>query len=58
MTRFYDIESGEFITSETLYREYLANRAAAPDEFNYSFMDYISNCLTAHNGTLEVVKGE
>lgn len=53
MTTFYDIESGEIITSATLYREYLANKAAAPDEFRYSFLDYIKNCLTAHNGTLE-----
>ena len=50
---FYDIEAGELVTLEQLRAEYEANRAAQPEEYNYSFADYVVNSLTSHNGTLE-----
>ncbi len=56
MLLFHDIESNEIITENQLYSEYIENKKALPFEFNYSFSDYIRNCLTASNGTLEIIK--
>lgn len=53
---FYDIESEQTITIEHLYNEYTVNKTEQPDEYNYSFMEYINNCLTSNNGTLEIIK--
>lgn len=56
--RYYDIESGETITTERLHAEYVAMQTAQPEEYPYPFADYISNCLTRNNGTLEPVTEE
>ena len=50
---FLDIESGEKVTIGQLMEEYEQNRKKLPNEFNYSFDEYIANCLTENNGTLE-----
>lgn len=50
---FLDIESGEKITLGQLMEEYEQNRQALPSEYNYSFDDYVKNCLVENNGTLE-----
>lgn len=50
---YIDIESGETITTEQRYSEYMRNRQEQPDEYNYSFAEYIRNSLTTNNGTLE-----
>lgn len=52
---FVDIESGEKITLTQLESEFNSLRAEQPDEYNYSFPEYINNCLTLHNGTLEIL---
>lgn len=52
-TMYYDIESCETVTTEQLYNEYMRNRQEQPDEYNYSFAEYIKNSLTTNNGTLE-----
>ena len=52
---FYDIESNQIITQEQLHSEYMENRKNFPEEFDYSFSDYIHNCLTDSNGTLEPI---
>lgn len=56
MLLFHDIESNEIITEKQLFIEYTENKNALPDEYNYSFSDYIRNCLTINNGTLEIIK--
>lgn len=48
-----DIESGETITTEQLRNEYEQLKQAQPTEYNYSFDEYIRNCMTENNGTLE-----
>lgn len=50
---FRDIESGEKVTLCQLMEEYKQNRQALPSEFNYSFDEYVANCLVENNGTLE-----
>lgn len=52
---FFDIESGEYITTEQLFSEYIENRKSNPDEYSYSFPEYVKNCLTVNNGTLEKI---
>lgn len=52
---FRDIESGEIVTIKQLEKEYNENRRNLPEEFNYSFIDYIKNCMTENNGTLEKI---
>lgn len=53
--KFFDIESGETVTVEQLRKEYNENREYQPSEYNYSFPDYIRNCLVENNGTLEII---
>ena len=50
---FYDIESNEIVTIDQLKNEYDMLRQEQPDEYNYSFEEYIRNCKTENNGTLE-----
>ena len=56
--RYYDIESGEAVTIDQLYAEYIAMQTAQPEEYPYSFDDYVGNCLTRNNGTLEPITEE
>lgn len=51
MRKWADNESGEVITEMQLYREFTELKAALPDEFNYSFEEYILNC-EHKNGSL------
>ena len=55
---FFNIESGEYITIGQLYIEYTENKKNFPDEYNYTFIEYVSICLTENNGTLEVVQNK
>ena len=52
---YFDIESNEIITTEQLYAEYMENLENLPEEFNYTFPEYIRNCLTNNNGSLEKI---
>jgi len=53
---YIDIETNEIITTEQLFSEYESMRSAQPEEYNYSFADYVHNCLTENNGTLEKIR--
>ena len=46
-----DINSGMMVSREQLYNEYVELRKAQPDEYCYSFDEYIENC-TGKNGQL------
>ncbi len=50
---FLDIESGEKVTLAQLMEEYKQNRQALLSGVNCSFDEYVENCLTENNGTLE-----
>lgn len=50
---FHDIESGEAVTLATLRKEYDRMKAEQPDEYGYTFPEYVSNCMTWNNGTLQ-----
>ena len=52
---FYDVEQDEFVTVEQLEDEYNQFRLDEPENYDYPFSDYIENCLTKNNGTLEIV---
>ena len=54
MRTFYDTEYDEYITFEQLDREYAELKASRQTEAE-SLKDYISNCMTYNNGTLEEV---
>lgn len=56
MKTFYDIESEKIVSVLELHNEYTENRKSFPEEFNYSFSEYVNNCLTINNGTLEVIE--
>lgn len=45
--RFFDHETGETISAAELYREFLALKYEDPDTYDYSFSEYIENCLSA-----------
>ena len=52
--KFKDIETGEIITRSALLVEYERLRDKGLTE-SENFAEYIENCLTRHNGTLERV---
>ena len=47
-----DINSNEIVTAVQLRKEYEENKKNQPEEYNYSFEDYIQNCLAKNNGSL------
>lgn len=56
MTMWRDIESGELVTAEMLMREYLEHLREEPQEYeNVTFAEFVENCMTRNNGTLEEV---
>lgn len=55
VTMFRDIESGEIVTTEQLYKEYeQAMKSGEYDAVEFSW--YVWNCLTINNGTLVEIK--
>jgi len=56
MKTFFDIESEQTITLLELYDEFIELKKYNPSEYNYSFIEYIGNCLTRNNGTLEIIE--
>ena len=51
---YYDIETEEYITESDLFEEY-EGYLDSPESENISFAQFINNCLTINNGTLERV---
>lgn len=54
MRLFQDTESGEIISEKQLEEEFTALKEQSPDEYNYSFGEYIKNC-TNKNGFLKEI---
>lgn len=52
---FRDIETDETITAEQLYKEYL-DALQDGEHGGILFSEYVWNCLTINNGTLEAIK--
>lgn len=52
---YRDTETGETITEKQLQAEFSALQAEMPNEYSYTFSEYIKNC-TAKNGFLEILK--
>lgn len=55
MKLFFDVETQEQITELQLLEEFRAFQRVLPQEYNYSFAEYIRNC-TSKNGTLTELK--
>lgn len=55
MKKFIDTESGIIITESELKAEFDEMKSESPDEYNYSFGEYIRNC-TGKNGFLKEIK--
>lgn len=55
MKKFRDTETGNIITEEELKAEFEELKNGSPEEYNYTFSEYIRNC-TAKNGFLEEIK--
>ena len=55
MRYYYDIEQQEYIPESELRAIYNQLRTEQPDNYDYSFLHFISNCLTQNNGSLESV---
>lgn len=62
MRMFYDKEHENFVTETELREEFfelLSDSNTAEEYENISFVEYINNCLTENDGTLEEIhKGE
>lgn len=62
MRMFYDVDRETFVTEKELREEFfelLSDSNTAEEYENISFAEYINNCLTENNGTLEEIhKGE
>ena len=55
VNRFRDIETGETITTEQLYNEYL-DALQDGEHDGILFSEYVWNCLAINNGTLEAIQ--
>ena len=55
MRKFRDLEFDIIVTEEELLRTFKHLQREQPDEYNYSFENYIRNC-TDKNGTLEEIR--
>lgn len=55
MRKFKDTNTGEIITEEELRKEFEELEKETPEEYDYSFGNYIRNC-TDKNGTLEEIR--
>ena len=56
MKLFKDIETGEYITESDLIEEFGKKILETPQEYEHiTFEQYMNNCLTRNNGTLEEV---
>jgi hypothetical protein len=53
---FHDIESGLYVSRSELFTEYETGRKNEPYNYDFAFDEYIENCLTKNNGTLEIVQ--
>ena len=53
---YFDIESNQIVTREQLFAEYQTMKESYPEEYGYTFPEYVKNCLTSSNGTLELIK--
>lgn len=53
---YIDIETGDVVTVAQLRKEYEQMKQEQPEEYGYSFPEYVRNCLTENNGTLERMK--
>lgn len=54
MNIFIDTEAMRFVTEKELRQEFEQLKREQPEEYNYTFEQYIQNC-TSKNGTLEEV---
>lgn len=57
MKRFYDIESDTVISEKGLEKEFEELRKEDPCTHDYTFAECAYNCMTDHNGTLELMRG-
>ena len=56
MRYFFDTESREIISESELLEEFLRLAKESPSEYgNITFGQYLNNCLTINNGTLEEI---
>lgn len=55
MNIFIDTEEMRFVTEKELRQEFEQLKREQPEEYNYTFEQYIQNC-TSKNGTLEEVR--
>lgn len=53
MKYYYDIESNGIVSEAQILAEYL--KLPENDQINIAFSEYLSNCMTRNNGTLETI---
>ena len=54
MKMYYDENADCFVSEEQIKKEFIQLKAEQPDEFDYSFEEYLNNCLSK-NGFLRKV---
>ena len=55
MRKFRDLEFGSIVTEEELLKTFKHLQREQPDEYNYSFENYIRNCIDK-DGTLSEIR--
>lgn len=56
MKALFDIESETIVSLEQLYDEFTEMKKNNPSEYDYTFFEYLQNCLTRNNGTIEIIE--
>ena len=52
MKWYYDFEQEKYISKEQLYSEFMRLKTEQPENYDYSFLHFVSNCLASNNGSL------
>lgn len=55
MKLFRDTELGYIMSENELKQEFEALKSESPDEYDYTFSEYVKNC-TSKNGFLEIIE--
>lgn len=54
MRLFKDTEYGDIVTESVLKAEFNALRSENPTEYNYSFDEYVNNCISKNGFLTEI----
>lgn len=56
MKRYYNIEGGFYETEEEIRNDFTQLCIDWPEEYDYTFEEYLNNCMVRNNGALQTLE--